>query len=1000
MIRKITTLTSSITGIIPMIRLATYVPMPRAPSAEDLSGTPALMPPRTAPILAPRQGAVKDRRVFTSPALSVLRQAFDILLQGAVSTRAVDQLGMFGRDLAPMSPVRRQYLEQKQRHPDAILFFRLGDFYETFEDDAETIARELEIVLTSRELGRGERLPMAGVPAAAVDSYVARLIARGYRVAICEQLSEPNGRGPVQRGVTRVVSPGTLVEDSLLSPRESSFLAALLLEGQRAGLAYLDASTGLFAVTEVGGPQQAIVLQAELQRIDPAECLLFVEASASQQRSDQLADQVAALLPARCRPTLRSAELVSPRRAGDTLRRQFDLPRLDALGLEETPLAARAAAALLDYLAETLPAALVQFDRLQRYDVDGAMLLDASARRNLELLAGLRSGTREGSLLEVVDRTGTPMGARLLRRWLAQPLLDRAAIERRLDAIERLVARHDERAQLAELLASQPDLERLAGRVFQARLSPRDGLALARGLAAVPEFQRALQAIGIEPGEPLDPVEPAQHLLRERLADEPPALLGPGTIRPGYSADLDELRALSGDTRRWIADLERRERERTGLRGLKVGHNRVSGYYLEVSQATTRQPTDYYQQQQTGAADVGQHLEKLVYVRKQTLAGAERYITPELKEYELKASRAEQEADRLERRLFTELLEALRPLAARIMASARALAETDCLTSLATVGQERGYVRPELDESCDLVIEAGRHPIVEAALEPGAFVPNDAELTQNTGRIQVVTGPNMAGKSTVLRTVALIALMAQCGSFVPARRARIGLVDRIFTRIGAQDDLAGHRSTFMVEMTEAASVLRSATPRSLVVLDELGRGTSTYDGLALARAILEHLHDDPRLGCRTLFATHYHELAGLEAELSGVRSLRMEVLEQGREVVFLHRLVPGAADRSYGIHVARLAGVPPAVTARAEAILADLEASHASPEPRRGRVVPPPRPTPGRVALERLRALDPLNLTPFQALEALQQLRDLLDQEDASRESSEEPSNESARDLR
>jgi DNA mismatch repair protein MutS len=890
-----------------------------------------------------------------------------------LSKRISDQLSMFGREHLPMSPVRRQYLELKQQYPDAILFFRLGDFFETFDDDAQIVARELEIALTSRDLGQGHRVPMAGVPCAAVDAYAARLIARGYRIAVCEQLSEPDGRGPVERGVVRVLSPGTVVEDGLVSSRQSTFLAALIIEGKAAGLAHLDASTGYLAACQIGGPELSVLLSSELCRIGPSECLVVADGD----ESGELAD----LLPAGCRRTARPAEAFGPRRAVETLRRQFGLRLINALGLDDAPLAARAAAALLDYVGETLPGSLHQFQRLQHYDVEGYMLLDATARRNLELLAGLRSGARQGSLLEVLDQTRSPMGARLLRRWLAQPLLDLAEIRIRQDAVEALLGQPGQRAELAQMLAELPDLERLAGRAFQARLAPRDCLALCRGLALAPGLAEAAASFGSHLGKlTFDSVQEGRQLVVERLSDDPPAAVGAGTIRPGFSSELDEVRTLSGDTRRWIAALERQERERTGVRGLKVGHNRVYGYFLELSQGATRQPTDYYQRQQTGADDIGQHLEKLGYVRKQTLAGAERYITQELKDYEQRASRAEQEAERLERRLYSELLEALRPLAERIRATAAELAWLDCLVSLAEVAQTRCYTRPRLDDSTDMVIHGGRHPMVESVLGPGEFVPNDLELDDDGARILVVTGPNMAGKSTYLRQAALIALMAQIGSFVPAERARFGLVDRIFTRIGAQDDLAGQRSTFMVEMTEAANILRNATPRSLVVLDEVGRGTSTYDGLALARSILEHLHGSSQLGCRTLFATHYHELAALEAELGRIRSVRMEVIERGREVVFLHRVVPGAADRSYGIHVARLAGVPAEVTARAEAVLAALEANGS-----RSSVGVAPRRTPEELAalavVDRLRAIDPLGLTPLQASAELQALQELLDRD-------------------
>ncbi|MCC7104611.1 MAG: DNA mismatch repair protein MutS [Chloroflexi bacterium] len=876
---------------------------------------------------------------------------------------------MFGREHQPMSPLRRQYLDVKRRHPDALLLFRLGDFYEMFDEDAEVAARELEIVLTSRDLGKGDRSPMAGVPAAAVDAYVARLIARGHRVAIAEQLTEPNGRGPVERDVVRVVTAGTLVEDQLLPALENNYLAALLHDGAAIALAYLDLSTSELAACQTEGPDAARRLRAELARLSPAECLV-----AADDQGGKMA------LPGRCRMTSREATFFSARRAGEALRRQFGVRHLESLGLEQSALAARAIGALLEYVGETLPSALKALKQVHRYDPAGYLLLDGNARRNLELTAGLRGG-REGSLLAVLDRTRTPMGARLLRAWVCQPLLDLGAIRERHTAVRALVSNALRRAELGELLQGLPDLERLATRLAQGRISPRELRGLASACRALPHVSTAVAGLGDGVlSQPIDACDGLVALVEERLAAEPPATVGPGTIREGCSAELDELRTLSGDTRRWIVELERAERQRTGVASLKVGHNRVFGYYLEVSQAATRQPTDYYQREATGSATIGEHLEKLGYARKQTLAGAERYVTDELKEYETKAARADEEAERLERRLYLALVEELASTAETALASARAVARLDVLRAFAESAVALDLVEPLVDDSRELEVHSGRHPVVEASLDPGTFVSNDTRLTEDGAMIEVVTGPNMAGKSTYLRQVALIALMAQAGSFVPARSARVGLVDRIFTRIGAQDDLAGQRSTFMVEMTETASVLLGATRRSLVILDEVGRGTSTYDGMAIARSVLEHLHDEPRLGCRTLFATHYHELAELETDLPRLRAVRMDVLEQGREVVFLHRVVPGGADRSYGVHVARLAGVPPEVTARAEEILEWLErrADGAAPSaaPADGRT---------RVALlvaELVRRLDPLNMSPLQALAALEELRRTIDRAD------------------
>jgi DNA mismatch repair protein MutS len=743
---------------------------------------------------------------------------------------------------------------------------------------------------------------------------------------------------------------------------QNNYLAALVPEGTAVGLAYLDASTGYLAASELSGAELSAILAAELCRIGPSECLLSDESAAT--------GELESLLPSGCRVTRREAGYFGQRRAAERLWKQFSVQQLAALGMEDVPLAARAGAALLEYVAETLPDALRQFNRIERYDPHRYMVLDPVARRNLELVAGLRGNGRAGSLLEVIDSTQTPMGCRLLRNWVAQPLLELEAIAARQEVVEKLARQPARAAALAEQLKGMPDLERLAGRAYQGRLGPRDCLALVRGLERAPNLGRELSELGSRlSGGVFDGVPEIAELVTSRLADDPPVAVGPGTVRTGYSASLDEGRSLGGDTRRWIADLERRERERTGVKSLRVGHNRVFGYYLEVSQAATRQATDYYQRQQSGAEAIGPHLEQLGYVRKQTLAGAERYITQELKEFELRASRAEQEVDRLERQLFRELLEAIQPYADRVKQTSGAVATLDCLVSLAEAGKARGYVRPELVDSRELTIEAGRHPTVEASLGPGEFVPNDLLLSSEGVSTLVVTGPNMAGKSTYLRQAALITVLAQIGSFVPAERARVGLVDRIFTRIGAQDDVSGHRSTFMVEMTEAASILRNSTPRSLVILDEVGRGTSTYDGMALARAILEHL--TVTIGCRTLFATHYHELAELERQQARIGSARMEVLEHGREVVFLHRVVPGGADRSYGIQVARLAGVPTEITARAEEILVELESDGRST----GSTMRLPATSEQRLAfdiVDQLRVLDVTRLTPMQALARLE----------------------------
>ena len=901
----------------------------------------------------------------------------------------LDQLALLGAEYLPTTPVRRQYLDVKARHPDSILFFRLGDFYETFDDDARTVAKTLDIVLTGRDIGRGERVPMAGVPYHAAEGYVAKLIERGHRVAICDQIGEAPVKGLVKREVVRVISPGTLIEDGLLPSRTNNFLAALIVERGGAGLAFVDVSTGQLSATEIRGPAWNSLLAAELVRLGPAECL--VPAQDQIEESGALAD----ILPPGARPTLRPLSSFAPHRAAERLRRQFQTAAIASLGLEERPLAARATAAILEYVEETLPAAVGLLDRVELYAVEGSMVLDASTRRSLELTESLRNGQRDGSLLAAIDQTRTPMGARMLRRWLTQPLLDRSAIEARHDAVQWSTGKRIASEALADDLGALPDLERLASKAAQKSLSPRETIAIAAAARRLPEIARRLPTVAMGDtdnvprllaeihGQVGDFEELAERI--ERTVEDPPAAtFGEGVIRRGCLPELDEVRTLAGDARAWIADLERAERERTGLKGLKIGYNRIFGYYLEISRAALAQATDYYQREASGAATIGEHLEKLEYVRKQTMTGVERFVTPKLQDYELRARNAHEEVVRLERSVFAELLEAASAVARPLLDTACALAQLDALLSLAETAVRHEYVRPEIVDGDVLEIVEGRHPVVEQAIGREAFMPNDTCLGTTDGTIAILTGPNMAGKSTYLRQVALIVLLAQVGSFVPATSARLGVVDRVFARVGAQDDLAGQRSTFMVEMIETANILRNATPSSLLVLDEIGRGSSTFDGIAVARAVVEHIHDSPRLRCKTLFATHYHELADLESELPGVTSLQVEVLEHGDRVVFLHRVKAGAADRSYGVHVARLAGVPEPVTRRAAALLAEMERGRdagpgASPSGDSGCA---PASTaslePGPAeALRRLAALEPLRMSPLDALAELMVLVDL-----------------------
>jgi DNA mismatch repair protein MutS len=813
-----------------------------------------------------------------------------------------------------LSPIRRQYLELKRRQPDALLLFRLGDFYETFEDDAHVASRILDIILTSREMGRGERLPMAGIPAHAAEAYIARLIGAGLHVAIAEQMGVVPRNGIVPRDIVRVLTPGMLLESDLLAGSRSNFLLSLIRDGDAFGLAYVDVSTGELLVTSVGGANASEMLAAELVRIGAAE--LLTEAGAP---LDDVLQPGAAL-------TRRGPELFAPLAATRSVVRCFG-GAPESSGLADHPLAMRALGGLLAYVQEARPAATrtLQYPRL--YAIGGTMVLDRATRLNLDLLEPSAS---EGSptLLRVLDRTGTPMGARLLRAIIGQPLLDPDRINERLDAVERLTTDARLRARLLEALHGLPDLERLAIRAGQQLLAPRECLALAAGLERIPRVQRALGT------------EPLPALLQNAWPTELPAVVADirgtvregatvfeqGVIKPGISVELDQYRALAGDARQWIASLELRERERTGVRGARISYNKVFGYYLEVSTAQCGQPTDYYQRQTSGASTLGEHLERLGWTRKQTLANVERFVTPELKEMEARVSRAHDDALQLERELYNALLERLAERCEELARSARALAILDVLVGLAETACANGYRRPMVDASDRLAIVEGRHPVVEQSLPPGQFVANDTRLDPDV-RVMLLTGPNMAGKSTYLRQVALIVLMAQIGSFVPARSAHIGVVDRIFTRIGAHDDIAAGRSTFMVEMIEAATIVRSATARSLVVLDEVGRGTSTFDGMAIAQAIVEELHSDERPGGapKTVFATHYHELTALAASLPRLRTYRVDVLERGDDVVFLHAVVEGGADRSYGVHVARLAGVPERVTRRAAELLTDLE---------------------------------------------------------------------------
>jgi len=840
-----------------------------------------------------------------------------------------------------VTEIRRQYLKIKQSYPEAIVLFRLGDFYETFDEDAKLASRLLEITLTSREMGKGQRIPMAGIPYHALDSYLARLVGRGYKVAICEQLTPP-GKGLIQRDVVRVVTPGTVVEPNLLQGKANNYLAAIVVDEDEAGIAYVDITTSEFATTQVALQRAA----AEMERLSPAEVLVA--------KGEELPFALA--MPV----TPLEEQWFELEASRQLLLDHFGAASLEGYGCAHLPLAIRAAGSILYYLQQTQKGALEQLQRLSTYSTQSFMLLDAQTRRNLELFASGR-GASDGSLLAVIDLTRTAMGGRQLKKWLSQPLLDLVELNKRLDVVEWLVSHAQPRSKLLAALDKMPDLERLINRVRGHLAIPRELVALRRGLELVPEIKALLEgATGLEwLASQIRPLPELVALIAQAIADEPSGL-GEGTvIKPGFSAELDALRQASTSARQYLANLERQERQRTGIKSLKVGYNKVFGYYIEVSNPHLAQvPADY--------------------IRKQTLAGAERYFTPELKEYESAVLNAQERIEELEGNLFRQVCQQAGAEGERVLALASALAQLDALAALAEAAVRYGYSRPQLDNEDRIIIKGGRHPVVERFLEGEGFVPNDTYLSNEDAQMLIITGPNMSGKSTYLRQVAIIVLMAQIGSFVPADSATIGLVDRIFTRVGLRDDLVAGQSTFMVEMLETANILNNATRRSLIILDEIGRGTSTYDGISIARAVAEYIHNHPQLGAKTLFATHYHELVDLAGMLPRVKNYNVAVAEEGGKVVFLRKIVPGGADKSYGIHVAQLAGLPRSVINRAQQVLAELEGRARVTQDKQRRKTPVQQlsllPT-SSLLEEELAKLDIDSLTPLEAINKLYELK-------------------------
>jgi DNA mismatch repair protein MutS len=854
-----------------------------------------------------------------------------------------------------ITPIRKQYLEIKRQYPNAILFFRLGDFYETFDQDAEVAARELDIVLTSRPVGKGVRVPLAGIPHHAIENYLARLIERGYHVAICEQVGDQPVKGIFPRQVVRVVTPGTVIEPGLLPTDANNYLVSVVVQDNQAGVAYVDITTGEFAVTELSGDDIHVTLRTEVTRLRPAEIIFPDTLGLSNGFTGHL--------------TPWQAWRFELGRCQEALMTHFGVASLDGFGLRGMTLAIQAAGVILQYLVETQPAALKLLTGLSTYSISDFMNLDASTRRNLELIETIRDGNVRGSLLGELDHAITPMGKRMIRQWVSKPLLDVKRIRERQQGVIFLFNRGMLRAELRAAFKPLSDLERLTTRLVSGTAQPRDLVGMRGTLQRLPGITQLFQGVDDSSANPVQDMP--QHalalvlknflhcdeelrLLETAIADDPPATLqNIGVIRSGFSAELDGVIERSRHAREWIANLEAVEREHTGIKTLKVGYNKIFGYYIEVTRANAE-------------------LVPSEYIRKQTLVNAERYITPEMKEYEALVLNAEDNIHEIETLIFREVCEQLAASVTRLIGTARALAELDVLAALAETAALGGYVLPDVVDEDILEIHESRHPVVEHTLSGGErFVSNDA-IFEEGERIRILTGPNMSGKSTFLRQVALIVLMAQMGSFVPAASARIGLVDRIFTRIGAQDEIHSGQSTFMVEMVETANILHHATNRSLLILDEIGRGTSTYDGVSIAWAVVEYIHNNPSLRAKTLFATHYHELTQLADLLPGVRNYNVAVSEAGGQVVFLHKIIPGGADRSYGIHVGQLAGLPKPVVQRAEEILQQLEKSSGkavkiNPDmPRQMALFPETNPL-----LDEFKGLDINALSPIEALNKL-----------------------------
>ncbi len=794
-----------------------------------------------------------------------------------------------------ITPIRKQYLDIKRQYPNTILFFRLGDFYETFDHDAEITSQILGIVLTSRNVAKGQRIPMAGIPYHAAENYIGKLIEKGYHIAICEQVGEQPKMGLFPRQVTRIITPGTITEPGLLKTEKNNYLMAIIQQNNRAGISFADISTGEFSACEIEGDNINSLVIAEISRINPSEILLM-----ESQKN---------LIKGQFHITTMPDWRFENNRSTEEIKNHFQVATLDGFGFQGKTLAIGVAGVIIQYLKDTDPNVLKLLTSISNYSSEDYMILDAATRRNLELTESIRGNGEQGSLLSVIDNTISPMGRRLIRNWLNKPLIDTEKIKQRLGCVEFLIINDLVRSELKSLLHHISDIERLISKIISQHALPRDLVALRSSLGILPDIYQLIEPNRTKLSQIISRFNTCQEeleLLNKAISEDPPATLqNVGIIKSGFCRELDEIVAKVKDARDWISNLENVERSRTGIKTLKVGYNKIFGYYIEISNANS------------GAIPKE-------YIRKQTLVNAERYITPEMKEYEALVLNAEEQIHSLEIRLFVDICLNLEKTANKIFSTANCLAELDVFCSLAESAVQNNYHRPEILEDTTLEIKEGRHPVVERSSFTQLFIPNDA-FFDDQEIIRVITGPNMSGKSTYLRQVALIVLLAQIGSFVPADQARIGVVDRIFTRIGAQDEIFSGQSTFMVEMVETANILNNATHRSLLILDEIGRGTSTYDGLAIAWAVIEYIHNHSNLRARTFFATHYHELIQLSQTLPNVRNFNVAVSEVDKQVIFLHKIEPGGADKSYGIHVAQMAGVPCSVTQRAHELLQTFE---------------------------------------------------------------------------